>query len=269
MLEWQFGEGSKYFRPVTIFACFRSLGGGEITQKLIVSAAVLEMFHNVSLVIDDILDKSRTRRERTTLHCRFGNLQALMASGFIVAQGYEQVAEDAHDVRLLSELLSRLGVAECMQWRLRRKPLGVSDWRQIAGEDTGTMFEVCACLGTRDEKLRHFGRLLGLLYHGCDDVADMREAKGLGGGGDADLRDGILTLPTAFALRDPKIAAMHEKPSDDNLDTLKQAVLARLDEAEGYLDSIAEEARVEAMRHAKEPEILLALINEVRGLSSE
>ena len=34
-------------------------------------------------------------------------------------------------------LLKRLGVAECMQWRLRRQPLGVEDWRLIAGEDTG------------------------------------------------------------------------------------------------------------------------------------
>ena len=32
--------------------------------------------------------------------------------------------------------LKRLGVAECMQWRLRRQPLGVEDWRKIAGEDT-------------------------------------------------------------------------------------------------------------------------------------
>jgi hypothetical protein len=44
---------------------------------------------------------------------------------------------------LLAELMQRLGVAECVQWRLRRQPLTVSDWRGIAGEDTGSMFEVC------------------------------------------------------------------------------------------------------------------------------
>ena len=98
------------------------------------------------------------------------------------------------NVQLLSELVKRLGVAEVMQWRLRRQPLGVEDWRKIAGEDTGSMFEVCACLGTRSDQLRRFGALLGMLYHGCDDVGDVRGAVALGGGGKEDLRDGILTL---------------------------------------------------------------------------
>src|SRR6185312_11872450 len=129
----------------------------------------------------------------------FGLLPALMASGYIVADGYSMIRQDAYNVALMSELLKRLGVAECMQWRLRRQPLGVEDWRLIAGEDTGTMFEICACLGTRTEELRRFGRLLGILYHGCDDVGDLRGAKALGGGGDEDLRDGILTLPAALA----------------------------------------------------------------------
>jgi len=106
-------------------------------------------------------------------------------------------------VRLLAELMQRLGVAECAQWRLRRHPLGVEDWRMIAGEDTGSMFEICARLGARDDRLRKFGLLLGLVYHGCDDVGDVRGAVALGGGGEKDVLDGILTLPAAspFAIR--------------------------------------------------------------------
>ena len=54
---------------------------------------------------------------------------------------------------------------------------------------------------TRIEQLRQFGHLLGVLYHGCDDVADVRGSAALGGGGAEDLRDGILTLPAALAVR--------------------------------------------------------------------
>ena len=108
------------------------------------SALVIELFHNVSLVIDDIVDRSDTRRGRATLHTRFGELSALMTSGYIVADGYKQLGDDLQAIGLFSELLKRLGVAECLQWRLRRQPLGVEDWRRIAGEDTGSMFEVCA-----------------------------------------------------------------------------------------------------------------------------
>jgi hypothetical protein len=43
-------------------------------------------------------------------------------------------------------------------------------------------------------------RPLGMLYHGCDDVADVRELPRLGGGGDEDLFDSILALPAALAI---------------------------------------------------------------------
>src|SRR5271167_1283026 len=217
-LEWQFLAGSKYFRPLTIFACYRSLIPGPIPEQIISSAVVIEFFHNVSLVVDDIVDRSPERRGRATLHTRFGELNALMVSGYIVADGYRYLGADLQAIGLFSELLKRLGVAECMQWRLRRQMLGVEDWRRIAGEDTGSMFEICACLGDRSGRLRRFGGLLGLLYHGCDDVGDVRGANALGGGGDDDLRDGILTLPAALAIRDPAVAKIFCEPAPDPLD---------------------------------------------------
>lgn len=269
-LEWQFQGGSKYFRPLTVFSCYRAIYRGGVPAELVRTAAVLEMFHNVSLVIDDILDRSRYRRGVLTLHARFGMLPALMASGYIVADGYQMVQNDPHDIRLFAELLKRLGVAECMQWRLRRQPLGVEDWRAIAREDTGSMFEVCACLGTRTEELRRFGHLLGVLYHGCDDVGDVRGAAALGGGGEEDVRDGILTLPAAFALRNPQVAALFTKqdPTDVDLRAMGEAFRHQVPEAERYLDTIAEEARQEARHLAAKPEPLLALIDHTRQLSN-
>jgi geranylgeranyl pyrophosphate synthase len=156
-----------------------------------------------------------------------------------------------------------------MQWRMRRQLLGVEDWRRIAGEDTGSMFEVCACLGDRSSRLRKFGGLLGLLYHGCDDVGDVRGAAALGGGGEEDVRDGILTLPAALAIRDPAIGALFCKPDPDNEDlgAIARAFAARLPEAEAYLDQIAEEARTEARLFAVDPAPLLALIDQTRKLS--
>ena len=270
LLRWQFQGGSKFFRPLTIFSCYRAIYQGAIPPGLIRSACVLEMFHNVSLIVDDILDHSPYRRGVPTLHARFGTLPALMASGYIVADGYEMVRHDPHDIRLFGELLKRLGVAECLQWRLRRQPLGVEDWRRIAGEDTGSMFEVCACLGTRTEELRRFGHLLGMLYHACDDVGDVRGATALGGGGDEDLRDGILTLPAALAIRDPRISAIFVKsePGPEDLSMLGRAFQACLPEAERYLDRLSDEATMEARAVAAHPAPLLALVEHTRRLSN-
>jgi geranylgeranyl pyrophosphate synthase len=269
-LEWQFAEGSKFFRPLTIFSCYQAVYEGPIPPRLIRSAAVLEMFHNVSLIVDDILDESAQRRGRATLYRRFGNLPALMVSGYVVAEGYRLVRDDPHDIALLSELLTRLGVAECLQWRLRRQPLGVADWQRIAAEDTGSMFEVCACLGTRSQELRRFGHLLGMLYHGCDDVGDVRGATALGGGGEEDLRDGILTLPAALAIRDPETARLFcgPQPSAADLKTLAAAFAARLPDAERHLDGIAEQARGEARAASANPAPLLALVDRTRQLSA-
>lgn len=269
-LEWQFLSGSKYFRPLTIFACYRSISPGSIPEQIMTSALVIELFHNMTLIVDDILDRSDQRRGRATLHTKFGELNALMVSGYIVADGYERLGGDIQAIALMSELVKRLGVAECLQWRLRRQKLGVEDWRKIAGEDTGSMFEVCGCLGDRSGRLRKFGALLGLLYHGCDDVGDVRGAVALGGGGEEDVRDGILTLPAALAIRDPRIGALFSKdtPTDEDLAAIAAAFGECLPEAEAYLDGVADEARREARLFSADPEPLFAITNQTRRLSA-
>ena len=41
LLEWQFVARSKYFRPLTIFGCYRALSNDRIPDTIIRSAAVL------------------------------------------------------------------------------------------------------------------------------------------------------------------------------------------------------------------------------------
>jgi geranylgeranyl pyrophosphate synthase len=268
-LKWAFAGTQKHFRPLTLFACHRAVGAQEPTDQVVERAFVIELIHNMSLMIDDILDESAERRGIATIHAKFGRLPAMMASGYLVADAYTAVAGDPFAVVHLSELVRRLGSAECLQWRLRRQPLGVEDWRRIAGEDTGSMFEVCAVLGTRSQRLRQYGHLLGVLYHGCDDVGDQRGLAALGGGGEEDIRDGILTLPAALAIRDPEFRRLFCTDDDDphRLATVAAACRGQLDEAEQVLDRIAEAARDEARQFAADPQPLLALVDHVRQLS--
>lgn len=268
LLEWQFLGRSKYFRPVTLFACHTAMNDAPVGADTIRAAAAIEMVHNVSLIVDDILDRSRFRRGVLTLHCRFGHLPALMASGYITADAFELVDDNPFAIKRIAELFRRLAAAETLQWRLRRQPLGVEDWRIIATEDTGSMFEAAACLGTGDEKLRYYGRMLGMLYHGCDDVGDVKGAVALGGGGEEDLRDGILTLPAAIAIRDPEVALLFRNPTPEGLQILLGKMEAALPVAEKYLDGIAAEAEAEAVRVARAPERLIALVRNTRRLSA-
>lgn len=267
-LAWAFSGTPKHFRPLTVFACHRAAARGP-TAESVEAAFAIELMHNMSLIIDDVLDDSDERRGVATVLRRFGSLPALMASGYLVADAFAAFAADPFAVTHLAELLRRLGAAECLQWRLRRQPLGVSDWRRIAGEDTGAMFEICAVLGAGSERLRMYGHYLGVLYHGCDDVGDQRGLEALGGGGEEDIRDGILTLPAALAIRDPQIRTLFCRADDDpdRLEAIAQACRAQLDDAEAELDRVADSARAEAEQFADEPEPLLALVDQVRLLS--
>jgi geranylgeranyl pyrophosphate synthase len=267
-LTWAFSGTPKHFRPLTLFACNRAVHDTPASEAVELAFAV-ELMHNMALIVDDVLDGSEERRGIATVERRFGRLTALMASGYLVADAFDAFADDAFAVRHLAELLRRLGAAECLQWRLRRRPLGVEDWRRIAGEDTGSMFEICAVLGARSGRLRHYGYLLGVLYHGCDDVGDQRGLEALGGGGEQDLRDGILTLPAALAIRDPRIRELFLVDDDDpdRLAALADAFQAQLEDADQVLDRIADSARTEADRFADDAEPLLALVDQVRQLS--
>jgi geranylgeranyl pyrophosphate synthase len=121
----------------------------------------------------------------------------------------------------------------------------------------------------RHRFLRCSGSLLGVLYHGCDDVGDVKGLESLGGGGDEDLRDGILTLPAALAISDPVVAALFCKrtPSADELAQISVALKAAVPAAEERLDQLAAEAKWEAHLHAADPAPLYALVDLTRELS--
>jgi geranylgeranyl pyrophosphate synthase len=268
MAQRQLSSRAKSFRPVTVFACYHAVTDRPVSPRVLRAAAAVELLHNVSLIVDDILDRSRYRRGELSLHCRYGFLPGLMTAGYIGFAAPQLVASDPYSVRLMAELMQRLGAAECFQWRVRRQPLGVEDWRAIAAADTGSMFEICARIGTRDDRLQRFGLLLGMLYHGCDDVADVRGTTALGGGSEKDIIDGILTLPAAIAIRDPATAALFRISGREDLGPIAERLQAALPEAEIYLDRLADEATDEATRHADHPGPLLDLVRHTRSLSA-
>jgi hypothetical protein len=91
----------------------------------------------------------------------------------------------------------------------------------------------------------------------------------LGGGGEEDLRDGILTLPASLAIQDPQICDMFcsEAPSSAQLEAIKQAMIAQLPAADAHLDQLAADARWEAQINTSNPEPLLKLVDYTRELS--
>jgi hypothetical protein len=97
----------------------------------------------------------------------------------------------------------------------------------------------------------------------------VRGLEALGGGGADDLRDGILTLPAALAIRDPQVRELFVVDNDDpeRLAALSIAFRTQLEAAEAELDDVADGARREAETFAADPKPLLGLVEHVRTLS--
>lgn len=267
MVRYQLTDRSKLFRPVTVFACHRAVSGEPMGHLLPVCAAV-ELLHQYATVMDDIIDRDRYRRGKLALHHRFGTLPALMTGAYLSFSAAGFVAEDPYATRVFAALGKRVAAVECQQWRLRRQPFGIAVWRGIAGEDTGAMFESAARVATRDERLVRYAHLLGIVYHGCDDIADLRGTLALGAHSDQDVRDRILTLPAAIALRAPDTARLFAESGPDADDELLTRLKAALPQAEKILDGIASEAEVEARQNAPKPKGLVRLVEFTRELSN-
>jgi geranylgeranyl pyrophosphate synthase len=267
MVRYQLSSGSKYFRPVTTFACHRAATGGAANDHLVPICAAVELFHNYATILDDINDRDRYRRGKLALHCRYGRLHALMTSAYLVFAAHDFLAGDAYVTRVFTDLGKRVAAVEVRQWRLRRQPFGIDIWREIAGEDTGGMFAACARVATRDDRLARFGYLLGTLYHGCDDVADLRGTEGLGAHSERDVTDRILTLPAAIATEDPTTAELFAEAEGNGDEELARRLVRVLPEAESALDELAREAEQEARSNTSSPEGLIELVRATRELS--
>ena len=71
---------------MTVFSRYKAIHPGPLVPMVLRSAQTIEIFHNVPLVVDGILDSSGERRRRLTLEKKSGVLESLMTLGCVTAQ---------------------------------------------------------------------------------------------------------------------------------------------------------------------------------------
>jgi len=75
---WQISTGGKRVRPA-LTLIFAEMGGKPLSDGVIYAAAGVELIHNYSLVIDDIIDRGEIRRNEPTTRAKYGDEMALLA----------------------------------------------------------------------------------------------------------------------------------------------------------------------------------------------
>lgn len=198
-------EQSKGYRPALLLACAQIAPTTLAYREIVLRAAILHLFHESCLLFDDLFDRAPKRRGRRTAHRVFGRVPTICAAVWAKEIGYSIYRNEPDVVQSLHHCTTDLIDAEAFQWVARHapRPTAIADWERIARGSTGALFRLAAALaGLQSDQ--DIIEAIAICYHGIDDLHDLLDIAGLGGGGDDDLRDNIPTLASCFTVGSSK-----------------------------------------------------------------
>jgi len=201
--------GGKKMRP----QCLLNLAGlaGGIRDIHYQLAAIVEFIHTATLLHDDVVDDSDTRRSSPTANIKFGNSASILVGDFIYSRSFQMMVEldNIEIMDILAYTTNKIAEGEVLQL-INKNNFDISqdDYFKVIRAKTGVLFEACgklACIAnkcTLDQKksLSLIGEIFGQIYQLIDDVLDYSgDAARIGKNLGDDLKDGKMTLPLIFA----------------------------------------------------------------------
>lgn len=206
-------SGGKRVRP-TLLALIAGAYGADLDDAMPAALAV-EVFHNFTLVHDDIMDGAAERRGRPAVHAKWSEGTAILTGDLMLSLSYELLTQlEDVDLRAVFDVYNAMVERLCVGQRLdtdfeTRLDVTVSDYVDMIDGKTGALlacgFELGALVGEADapdrNALAEAGRLVGRAFQVQDDLLDLVAddddwGKDVGG----DLKNGKRTLLTLGAL---------------------------------------------------------------------
>jgi geranylgeranyl diphosphate synthase type I len=236
-------SGGKRVRPtLTVLVCDALEGDVETAVDFAVG---IELVHNASLVVDDIIDESELRRGEPSAWAAFGQGSAIITSDGLLGEAFALFAADTRAVETVSEALVQLGEGEATE--LMARPVSEPEYMQLARRKTGALFRAAAELGAiaagaDPHTVEAFGRYaehVGVAFQIRDDVLDATadtERLGKPSGRDADLGRPSIVEVTELSPEEANERARTQ--SDAALDALADAG-ADDSRSRGYLEELA------------------------------
>jgi geranylgeranyl diphosphate synthase type I len=236
--------GGKRVRPtVTVLVC-ESLDGD--VETAIEFAVGIELVHNASLVVDDIIDESDLRRGSPTAWTTFGHGSALLASDGLLGEAFALFSADERAMETVSEAMVQLGEGETTE--LLDQPVTEQEYMELARRKTGALFRAAAELGAiaadadtyTVEAFGQYAERVGVAFQMRDDVLDATaDSAQLG---KPTQQDAAMDRPSLVEVTD-----LSEAEANNRARTQSDAALRALDsvripdsEAKSYLRDLAE-----------------------------
>ncbi len=206
--------GGKRLRPAMVALSARAHQPDIGHARIATIGAAVELIHMASLVHDDVVDDTATRRGKPTANSLFGNSVAVISGDYILARAMRMLADDG-DVRLLrilADITMTMSEGEVMEIAVAgRHDLPMAEYLEILRKKTAVFLEGCcrcgAVIAEADERtesaLAQYGNRLGMAFQLADDLLDyIGDPAVTGKPRGSDLRDGRATMPFLLALQE-------------------------------------------------------------------
>jgi geranylgeranyl pyrophosphate synthase len=257
-------SGGKRIRPTVTLVIYRACGGTELADIVDVAAA-LELIHSATLLHDDIIDHSETRRGKDSAYRKYGLGDTLVTGDFVFSKAFQLCARfEERLINWAAEACIKLTEGEVMQARFRKNPeVTVDDYRQIIYRKTASIFEqgarTAAYLAGAPERtvaaMAQCGADVGMTFQIVDDLLDVEgDAERTGKPVGLDLREGNPGLPIVLAMaKNPEVARVFrmQAPSDADVASAIAAIRAC---------GVLEEARAMALEYGHRAHACIAAL---------
>ncbi|WP_336036045.1 polyprenyl synthetase family protein [Halobacterium yunchengense] len=236
--------GGKRVRPtLTVLVCEAAGGDGEDAMDFAVG---VELVHNASLVVDDIIDQSDVRRGKASAWAEYDYGPALVASNGLLGEAFALFSRDPRAMECVTDALVELGEGEAIE--LVDRPATEAEYMELARRKTGALFRAAAELGAiaadadgrSVEALGEYAERVGVAFQIRDDVLDATaESADLGKPAGVDEE---MDRPSIVRVTDrspEELNALAERESERAMDALDSLDLPA-GEAYDYLEYLAE-----------------------------
>jgi octaprenyl-diphosphate synthase len=204
-------SGGKRLRPMLALASARLCGypgNGHIR-----TASAVEFMHTATLLHDDVVDESATRRGRKTARMIWGNQASVLVGDFLLGQAFKMFVDvgSLPVLRIMSNAAATIAEGEVMQLAASKNTSTTEDdYLAIINAKTAALFSAAAESGAalaqrpaeEQSALRSYGKNLGLAFQLVDDALDYAgDSNHLGKSVGDDFREGKITLPVILSFR--------------------------------------------------------------------
>ena len=184
-IEYTLAAGGKRVRPQLAMIASQLFGGKD--EEVLPAALALEVFHNFTLLHDDVMDKADVRRGRPTVHVKWNENTAILSGDQMLIEAYKLLSSvPADKLPKVMQLFNKMATEICegQQYDVdfeSQKHVTIDEYLKMIRLKTSVLLanalQTGAYIAGADEQaqeaLYQFGINIGLAFQIQDDILDV------------------------------------------------------------------------------------------------